>query len=327
MPKAKSSVPTSINILKGMFRDAPEYLVVLDADLNVTMAGSRFQKATGIKKNSQVSFLDTVDRFSRSKVENAIQGLKDAKDPHCVLDINHQGPKDSVTVQYSWTCYRDDSGTCQAFIGIGRPKPAAKSESGEKVNEELEFVTAQLERRTRELTRLKKKMEDRAERDDMTGLGNRRYLMERLEVEAARAARYDQPLTLILFDIDRMAHVNDVYGQEKGDEVIQAMSLVIQEQIRQSDLAGRYAGEEFLILCPHTDRANAQFLAERLRRRVAELSFEGKDEEFGITISVGLVTITGQNEFDVEAIIQAAEQALESAKTGGMNRVRILEVI
>ena len=174
-------------------------------------------------------------------------------------------------------------------------------------------------------------MEEQASTDDMTGLGNRRFLLERLELEAARAIRYDEPLTLVLVDIDRMNHVNETYGVEKGDEVLQKVSEIVAEQIRASDLAGRYDGEEFLILCPHTDRPNAQFLAERLRCRVAEVSFDGMDEgvetEFGVTVSLGLVTVTGQNEFNVEAILHAAEQALESAKTGGMNRVRMLEVI
>jgi diguanylate cyclase (GGDEF)-like protein len=151
--------------------------------------------------------------------------------------------------------------------------------------------------------------------------------MERLEFESARAARYEEPLTLILFDVDRMTHVNETHGQDMGDEVLRRVAEVVKEQIRTSDIAGRYSGEEFMILCPNTERPSAQFLAERLRRRVAELSFTTEEEEFGVTISVGLVTVTSQNEFDIEAILGASEQALESAKTGGMNRVRVLEVI
>jgi diguanylate cyclase (GGDEF)-like protein len=333
MPKKvspkQSPVPAPADILERIFEGAPEFMVVLDADLKVSRAGSAFRDAVGIKDRTDVSFLDTVERFSLSRVREIFEALRDKTSERETLEINHRRKSaDPIMVRYSWMSCVDGTGTCRAFVGIGSEvRDGEESGDTEAITADLEAARADLERRTQEIARLRKELLHQATRDELTGLGNRRFLMERLEIETARAIRYDQPMTLILLDVDRMTHVNETYGQEMGDAVLKQVAEVVQDQIRQSDVAGRYVSEEFLVLCPSTDRASAQFLAERLRRRVAELSFTHEDEEFGVTISVGLVTVDGQNEFDVEAIIQAAEQALESAKTGGMNRVRVLEVI
>jgi len=335
-PKQNLTLPW---ILETLFENGPEYFVVLDLDLGVRDAGATFREATGMNGKKSVSFLDTVEQFSLSRVRTVFEELRAGSGDPQILDINHRLPDgETVSVSYSWMAIPTETGENGAFVGVGReidelPEDSVEGASAEveALRDELDTIKTKMERRIKEIARLREEMEQNASKDDMTGLGNRRFLLERLELEAARAIRYDEPLTLVLVDIDRMNHVNETYGVEKGDEVLQKISEVVVEQIRASDMAGRYDGEEFLILCPHTDRPNAQFLAERLRCRVAELSFDGMDEgaetEFGVTVSLGLVTVTGQNEFDVEAILHAAEQALESAKTGGMNRVRVLEVI
>jgi diguanylate cyclase (GGDEF)-like protein/PAS domain S-box-containing protein len=327
-PKS-TPAPSPNDILERIFEGAPEFFVVLDSDLKVSRAGSAFREAVGFKDKGDLSFLDTVERFSLSRVREIFETLRDGASERETLEINHRRKSGApIPVRYSWMSCTDDGGKCRAFVGIGREvRGAEESEDAAKLADELETARADLERRTQEIARLRKELLHQATRDELTGLGNRRFLMERLEIETARAIRYDQPMTLILLDVDRMTHVNETHGQEMGDEVLKQVAAVVQDQIRQTDLAGRYVSEEFLILCPSTDRASAQFLAERLRRRVAELSFTNEDEEFGVTVSVGLVTVDGQNEFDTEAILHAAEQALESAKTGGMNRVRVLEVV
>jgi diguanylate cyclase (GGDEF)-like protein len=318
-------------VLERVFADAPEYLVILDPDLRVVLAGNAFKQDFDIRDGQSISFLDTIERFSLSKTKDVFARLEEDGKGHHALDVSHQLPDGRTQwASYSWVACMDDAGNCRAFVGLGRreaERPAEAGDDAASLKEELDAMTGKLERRSKEIARLRQELQVQATRDDMTTLGNRRFLIERLEIEAARARRYEQPLTMILFDVDRMTTVNDTYGQDKGDEVIQKVAHVVKEQVRTSDVAGRYGGEEFLILCPQTDRANAQFLAERLRRRVAELSFSAAGEEFGVTISVGLVTITGSNEFEVEALLQAAEQALESAKTSGMNRVRVMEVI
>jgi diguanylate cyclase (GGDEF)-like protein len=327
MPKDKQQTGSTDPILEAVYQNAPEYILVLGPDLNIVVAGRTFREVIGIGTKGAVSFLDTVERFSLSKVRGVFEELRSSD--HRTIEITHRLPKGgTMTVAYSWISRTDEGGNCTGFVGIGRESvPAVAGEPVEGGDQELETLRSQLERRNAEIARLRGEMKIQATRDEMTDLGNRKFLMERLEFESARAARYEEPLTLILFDVDRMTHVNEAHGQDMGDEVLRRVAEVVKEQIRTSDIAGRYSGEEFMILCPNTERPSAQFLAERLRRRVAELSFTTEEEEFGVTISVGLVTVTGQNEFDIEAILGASEQALESAKSGGMNRVRVLEVI
>jgi diguanylate cyclase (GGDEF)-like protein len=329
MAKQNEPLVPPEEILDKIFHDSPEFFVMLDPELNIDRAGAAFRTVTGIRKSQKISFLDTVERFSLSRVRTVFEDLQRGHTKGRMLHINHRLPDGgSVAVEYSWVSFLDDAGTCHAFVGIGRQQGETEVDAEEiqRFREELDTTKTQLERRAKEITRLREQLRNQSVLDDLTQLNNRKYILDRLETEAARAIRYDQPLTLILFDVDHMNLVNESHGREKGDEVLREVANVVQEQVRSTDQAARYAGEEFLILCPHTDRPSAQFLAERLRRRVAELSFAGEEEEFGVTVSVGLVTVTARNEFDVEAIIHAAEQALESAKAGGMNRVRLAEV-
>ncbi len=325
-------LPPFGEILESIFRDSPEFFVVLDPDLRVSAAGETFRRVIGLEAGRKVSFLDTIERFSLSKTREVFEALRHGEGEHRQLEVFHRRTDaEPVTVAYSWVACMDETGSCRAFVGIGR-EPAARVESGEEVERmrsELETTRRDLERRSSEIVRLRRDLESQTARDEMTGLINRRFVLERLEEEVARAIRYNQAMTLVLFDIDHVNGVNEEFGNEKGDEVISAVADAVREQIRGTDIASRFGGEEFLVLCPHTDRANAQFLAERLRRRVSELSFRSEDgeEEFGVTISVGLVSVAGGNEFDVEAILAAAQQALESAKNGGMNRVRLMEVV
>jgi len=327
---AKKHLPSMSAILEKVFEDAPEYLVVLDPSLQIQMAGAAFRGTMGLDAKTPKGFLETVERFAVSRVRDTLERLQKDGVKHETMEVRHALPDGTtVAVTYSFVACLDESGECRALIGLGReekPSPQSREEI-DALKSDLETTTVKMERRAKEISRLRQELQKQTIRDDMTELGNRRFLLERLEVEVARAARYDQPLTLILFDMDRMGNVNDTYGRDKGDEVIREVARVVREQIRNTDIAGRYDGEEFMILCPHTDRTNAQFLAERLRRRIAELSFQGEHEEFGVTVSVGLVTLSGQNEFAMEAILQAVENAVATAKQSGMNRVKIFEVV
>ena len=326
----KKALPSMSAILEKVFEDAPEFLVVLDPDLHIRMAGAAFREAMRYEPDKPKSFLDTVERFAVSRVRDTLERLRKDGVKHQTLEVRHHlNDETTRTVTYSFVACLDDKGECRALIGLGReeaPSPRSREEI-DALKSDLEMTTAKMERRSKEIARLRGELQRQTTRDELTDLGNRRFLLERLEIEVARASRYDEPLTLILFDVDRMGNVNDSYGRDKGDEVIREVARVIREQIRNTDVAGRYDGEEFMVLCPHTDRANAQFLAERLRRRVADMSFHAEQEEFGVTISVGLVTLTGQNEFAIEAILQAAENAVATAKQSGMNRVKIFEVV
>lgn len=156
--------------------------------------------------------------------------------------------------------------------------------------------------------------------DGLTGLHNRKHIMELFDVEIARSQRYDHPLALLIMDIDHFKKVNDTYGHQTGDAVMRQLAEVFQGSVRDCDYIGRYGGEEFMIILPNSDLQSGIDTAERIRQNVSELSIPGDLKAFSITISIG---VSAYPDFggDAEALISAADDALYKAKARGRNRV------
>ena len=165
--------------------------------------------------------------------------------------------------------------------------------------------------------------------DVLTGWYNRRYLQDRLLGELARAQRNQQPLACLLLDIDHFKHVNDSHGHLVGDAVLRDITRRIETQIRASDIAARFGGEEFTVLLPNTTTVEALDLAERVRGFVGRTPIEVEgDLSILITLSVGVASVVPQrNESELvplgEALLESADKALYQAKLDGRNCVRI----
>lgn len=162
--------------------------------------------------------------------------------------------------------------------------------------------------------------------DSLTRLVNRRHFMERLNAEFARAKRFEGRLGYLICDIDHFKKVNDNYGHSVGDRVLKQVSTILASVIRSIDMAGRYGGEEFVLLLPETGRKGALFVAEKVRRTVEEFDFSPRDEDElpgpqHLTISIGAATFPESNVETTERLIEAADQALYRAKENGRNRV------
>jgi len=165
---------------------------------------------------------------------------------------------------------------------------------------------------------LYRQVKSMADHDGLTKIANRRSFEERLDEEAQRHGRYDQPLSLILVDLDHFKRVNDSHGHPVGDAVLRGMADLLGESLRGSDFPARYGGEEFAVILPHTGREQALLLAERIRDRVAERDFAGA-KGVRITLSAGVASLTpGDRGSD---LVLLADQALYLAKNGGRNRV------
>lgn len=160
--------------------------------------------------------------------------------------------------------------------------------------------------------------------DRLTGLYNRGHWEEALKLEYARHARYGHATSLIMFDIDHFKRVNDTYGHQVGDQVIQRVADVLRELVRDADIAGRYGGEEFAVLLPDTDKAGGAMLAERLRKVVEEQTVESEAGSVRFTISLGVADL-GYPTDDYKQLIEWADQALYASKRGGRNRVTVYE--
>jgi diguanylate cyclase (GGDEF)-like protein len=158
--------------------------------------------------------------------------------------------------------------------------------------------------------------------DGLTGIANRRQCEDSLTAEIARAERLGTPLTLVLADLDDFKAVNDVHGHPVGDDVLREFASVLRATVRDSDLAGRWGGEEFLLLLPGADAAGGVQLADRIRATLAERSFLGRDGEVAsVTCSFGVAQ--HQAGGDERELFAAADRALYRAKRDGKNRVEL----
>jgi diguanylate cyclase (GGDEF)-like protein len=156
--------------------------------------------------------------------------------------------------------------------------------------------------------------------DALTGLPNRRAVEDTMKRMVAQSARNVAPLAALLLDLDHFKKINDVYGHDRGDEVLAAASVVLRKAVRESDFVGRYGGEEFLLLLPATDKQAALAVAEQVRNAVAEIRASDVDR---VTASVG-VAVLPDDAGDAVTLFRAADRALYSAKSNGRDRVETI---
>jgi diguanylate cyclase (GGDEF)-like protein len=161
-----------------------------------------------------------------------------------------------------------------------------------------------------------------AETDPLTNCFNRRALMEKLEQEMDRAARYATMLTGMMVDIDNFKQINDAYGHLVGDNVLRQLAMILRREQRAVDIVARYGGEEFVILLPETGASGARIFAERILRRVANHDFGEAGRTVRVTISVGIACYPDERAGEGESLLRLADANLYKAKADGRNRYR-----
>lgn len=163
---------------------------------------------------------------------------------------------------------------------------------------------------------------DRLERlsrtDPLTGLGNRRHVEERLAAELARARRHGRELSLLVLDLDGLKAVNDRHGHKAGDAALRRVAAAIAQSSRASDVAGRWGGDEFVVLAPDTASEDAAALAERIRRLAREAA-GGEEAAPPLSVSIGVASLAPAD--DPEGLLRRADAALLEAKHQGGDRV------
>jgi diguanylate cyclase (GGDEF)-like protein len=160
--------------------------------------------------------------------------------------------------------------------------------------------------------------------DGLTGLYNRRFWEEQFVMEYKRDKRSESPSALVMLDIDHFKKVNDTYGHPAGDEVIKALAAIIKKATRETDIAGRYGGEEFAIILPDTPVANVEFVAERIRRLVEKSTVVYDEINITFTVSIGIAGFKLTHK-DSTHWLDSADKALYQAKESGRNRVILAE--
>jgi len=177
----------------------------------------------------------------------------------------------------------------------------------------------QLEITHRELKSVLRQMSEKAIKDELTNLYNRHQFSETLHVQISLANQSENPLGMLLLDVDKFKNVNDTHGHLAGDKILRAFSLVQENCLRKTDFLARYGGEEFVILLPDTDYLTLIDIAERIRAFVESLKFEDIAPGFNITVSIGGTHYHVRE--TVDEMMDRADKALYEAKDGGRNQV------
>ncbi len=196
-----------------------------------------------------------------------------------------------------------------------------------KVSHVIEYTRDITERRKSEdeKRRLIEKLEYLSRTDGLTGLINRRALTDSLSYEIDRAKRYGSELSLILCDIDNFKDINDTYGHDSGDRALQTLSATLKSILRKPDIAGRYGGDEFMIVLPETSISGAENLAEKLLFAMRETELRFHDGTvIRLSMSIGVANLVGDREDEnIDSLVKRADHAMYLSKHAGRNRISV----
>lgn len=288
-------------------------ILVLDrhnriVDFNPAMETFLYRKPSSLLGKPAVEILQPW----MEKVEALING----KETHVVLRIHSSPPR---YLDLNVTPLYDDrqrlSGRLMVFHDITDHK---------NVEKKLRYANDRLQSQLIEIGTLQSKLRAQAIHDPLTDLFNRRYLDETLDRELARAAREGYPLCVIMLDIDHFKRMNDAYGHEAGDLVLQALARTLLASNRRGDFACRFGGEEFVVVMPNIPMDTAFRRAEELRATLNSINVPYDGYNLMITISMGIACYPASGE-NRESLLRAADRAMYAAKKAGRDYIQIYE--
>ncbi|MFM9834880.1 MAG: GGDEF domain-containing protein [Methylophilaceae bacterium] len=190
------------------------------------------------------------------------------------------------------------------------------------LNDKIEANNQDFIKRNVELQDMQKRLQQLASHDELTGLYNRRFVLERIEEKLPQIRRHQLNFCLMMMDVDHFKNVNDEFGHAAGDDVLRTTAEILTRELRQDDIVARYGGEEFLMLLPMTELSSAELLVERLRSTIEMQSFTFEGARISVTASFGLTQYSREDTAD--KMIDRADKALYQAKLAGRNCVKVI---
>jgi len=288
---------TSLRSYKVALDHAPMAIMISDADGRIEYVNEAFLAYSGYRREEvlgQTLRMFGVGRNSKALYRDMWETLRAGRSWRGEL-VNRRKCGSEFWEQLAISPLRDEFGEISHYMAV------------------REDVT---ERKRREdgLRRL-------ASIDSLTGVSNRRRLMDLAEREWRRATRFGLELSVLMLDIDRFKRINDIHGHATGDRAICLVARTCVAAVREIDVVGRYGGEEFVLLLPGTGLAGAREVAERLRAQVEELVLEidGEEGTLTLTVSIGIAALGSAD--TLEQLLASADAALYRAKSSGRNRV------
>lgn len=258
---------------------------------------------------------------TRARMVDAAEAARGAA-PYTSVQVRRVSPADLVGLEET---------ALGAFTGFpvlgGRGPSGLLGLAGRKVEKlprETEVFLSQVAAQahlTLENCRLFERVKNLSIRDGVTGLFNHRHIIDVAAHEMERGGRYEQAFAVLMIDVDHFKRVNDQFGHPVGDAVLKEMGEILVEKLRTVDAVGRYGGEEFMVVLPHTPREEAYRTAERLRAAIAGHAFPVGPSELHVTVSIGVACFPTSGVDSSGSLIREADQALYRAKQAGRNRV------
>jgi two-component system, cell cycle response regulator len=262
---------------------SPPDLVLLDVMMPKI---DGIEVARRVKGNESLPFIPIIMQTALDATENKVEGLNAGADDYITKPIDFAELKARMT----------------SMLRIKR-------------------LQEELEERERQLMEMNERLRHMSQTDALTGLDNRRHLEERLQEMFEHAKRLNEPFACVMCDLDRFKSVNDTYGHQAGDAVLKDFAQILRNEVREIDRAGRYGGEEFMLLLPGTVLDAGVRFADRVRKQVESHTFTFDSTEIQRTASFGISAWPHPRISDCEGLMRAADDALYVAKETGRNRV------
>jgi two-component system, cell cycle response regulator len=266
-----------------LVRADPPHLILLDVMMPLL---DGYEVSRQIKRDPGLPYVPIILVTARDSTEDKVEGLDAGADDYLTKPIN----------------FPELEARVRSMLRI------------KKLQDELDLKNRELEVANRKLRKL-------SITDGLTGLFNHRHVHEQLLEEFERSRRSDDPMAVVMMDLDRFKQVNDTYGHPTGDVILYETAQILKDTAREIDMVGRYGGEEFMAILPGTDESEAVRFAERVRERVHEHVFRDEATEVRMTTSAGVASFPGTGIATPDDLIKQADQALYHAKANGRNRV------
>jgi diguanylate cyclase (GGDEF)-like protein len=264
-------------------QESPPDLVLLDVMMPKI---DGIEVARRVKGNPELPFIPIIMQTALDATESKVQGLEAGADDYITKPIDFAELKARLT----------------SMLRIKR-------------------LQEQLEDRERQLLEANERLRHMSQTDGLTGLDNRRNLEERLSEMFEHARRLNEPFACVMCDLDRFKSVNDEHGHQAGDAVLKQFARILRDEVREIDRAGRYGGEEFMLLLPGTVLDAAVTFAERVRKHVEAHTFTFDKASIKRTASFGVSAWPHPRITSCDGLMRAADDALYVAKESGRNRV------
>jgi two-component system chemotaxis family response regulator WspR len=309
--------------IRRMIADEPDIEFHYCSDPKLAVKTATDTRATVILQDLVMPEVDgmTLVRFYRNNPgtrDVPVIVLSSKEDPNTKSDAFYQGATDYLVklpekvellarIRAHTKSYLAQKERDEAFVTLS------------KMQQQLENMNTELARSNRELHRL-------SALDGLTGVANRRQFDTTLNQEWQRSSRSRAPLSLIFADIDFFKRYNDLYGHQTGDDCLKKVATALQQTVhRPADLVARYGGEEFVMILPETTEEGALAIAEKMLRNIAALDIPHAESDVTsrVSLSIGIATMTPEEDGLPETLVRAADEALYLAKERGRNRIEI----